>query len=131
MGNKKKILELDNEENSIPLLPLKKVLEVLVVTANLCSFLILPLQAVTPGGISECILVVGTTGTGKTTTVNLYTGSDLPVGDSAQAMTTTTVTVEDSLHPGKPAWVDNPGGSLSQNVVKRARKLSWSMPSPR
>lgn len=82
----------------------------------------------------SCILVVGTTGTGKTSTVrqfpeqaleiankfflgkshlrpqvNIYTGNDLKVGHSAHAETGATITVEDNNHPGAPAWIDNPG----------------------
>ena len=58
---------------------------------------------------NSCILVVGTTGTGKTSTVNIFTGNDLPVGDSAQAVTSETVAVEDKIHPKAPVWLDNPG----------------------
>ena len=62
--------------------------------------------------MSSCILVVGTTGTGKTSTVNIYTGSNLQVGDSAQAVTGNTLAVEDEIHPGAPVWIDNPGRQL-------------------
>jgi len=60
---------------------------------------------------NSCVLVVGTTGTGKTSTVNIFTGNDLRVGDSAQAVTGSTIAVEDQLHPGAPVWIDNPGWS--------------------
>ena len=56
------------------------------------------------------MVLVGTTGTGKTTCLNIYTGASLPTGDSAQSVTEETVAVEDKLHgPGAPLWVDMPG----------------------
>lgn len=62
-----------------------------------------------------CIVLVGTTGTGKTTCLNIYTGASLPTGDSAQSVTEETVAVEDKLHgPGAPIWVDMPGWSDSE-----------------
>lgn len=89
MGHKTNgTMEVEGEENGIPLLPLK---------------------AAKKGAVRSCVLVVGTTGTGKTSTVNIYTGSNLRTGDSAQAVTGCTVTVEDKLHPGAPGWIDNPG----------------------
>ena len=57
----------------------------------------------------SCILVVGTTGTGKTSTVNIYTGSELQVGEGAQSVTGTTIAVEDEIHANAPKWIDNPG----------------------
>ena len=62
--------------------------------------------------MSSCVLVVGTTGTGKTSTVNLYTGSNLQVGDSAQAVTGNTVAVEDEIHPGAPVGLIIQVGNL-------------------
>ena len=59
----------------------------------------------------SCIVLVGTTGTGKTTTLNIYTGNDLKVGEGAQSVTGTTMSVEDKIHPGGPKWIDNPGKS--------------------
>jgi len=82
-------MEVVDEENGIPLLPLRADKK--------------------KGTEKSCILVVGTTGTGKTSTVNIYTGSNLRTGDTAQAVTGNTVTVEDQIHPGEPAWIDNPG----------------------
>ena len=55
------------------------------------------------------VLVIGTTGTGKTSTVNIYPGSKLRVGDSAQAVTGNTIAVENDIHPVAPVWIDNPG----------------------
>ena len=57
----------------------------------------------------SCILVVETTGTGKTSTVNIYTGSELQVGEGAQSVTGTTIAVEDEIHANAPKWIDNPG----------------------
>ena len=80
----------------------------------------------------SCILVVGTTGTGKTSTVgefkkikpyltrqvNIYTGNDLKVGHSAHAETGETITVEDKNHPGAPDWIDNPGHDWCRLMVR-------------
>ena len=57
----------------------------------------------------SCIVLVGTTGTGKTSTLNIYTGNDLKVGEGAQSVTGTTVSVEDKIHVEGPKWIDNPG----------------------
>ena len=62
---------------------------------------------------SSCVLVVGTTGTGKTSTVNIYTGSNLNSGEGAQAVTGNTVAVKDENHPNAPMWIDNPGKMLT------------------
>ena len=61
------------------------------------------------------MLVVGTTGTGKTSTVNIYTGSNLRVGEGAQAVTGNTIAVEDQIHADAPQWIDNPGRLLVKN----------------
>ena len=53
--------------------------------------------------------MVGTTGTGKTTTLNIYTGNDLPTGVCAQSITEETVAVKDKIHPDGPKWIDTPG----------------------
>ena len=84
--------------------------------------------------------MVGTTGTGKTTCLNIYTGQviivviitmimtgdnsdnnennhpqNLETGDTAKSLTTHTVAVEDKIHgPGAPMWVDNPGDDNKQ-----------------
>ena len=57
----------------------------------------------------RCILVVGSTGNGKTSTINIYTGAKEEVGDSVRSETQVTKTVEDIKHPGGVPWVDNPG----------------------
>jgi len=68
-------------------------------------------------GATDCIIVVGTTGLGKSTCVNLYTGQNLPTGDSAQSVTSNIVTVTDRIHgPKAPMWVDTPGWSDSEGL---------------
>ena len=71
-------------------------------------------------GIS-CILTVGSTGTGKTSTINIFTGAKEEVGDSVFSKTCVTKTVEDKKHTGGVPWVDNPGwadtGGKSDNLV--------------
>ena len=57
------------------------------------------------------MVLVGTTGTGKTTCLNIYTGNKLPTGESAVGVTTETVCVPDLNHPDGPRWIDNPGWS--------------------
>ena len=77
---------------------------------NPCALPLLPLKKVTRGPAQECLLVLGTTGTGKSSTINIYTGSSLEEGSDAESVTRCTVTQRDTLHTGAPAWVDNPGG---------------------
>ena len=79
------------------------------------------------------MLVVGTTGTGKTSTVNIFTGNNLLEGDTAQAVTSGTVAVEDKLHPGAPVWVDNPGkanGQKHQTLNPFNPLSNFSFPGP-
>ena len=61
----------------------------------------------------SCVVVVGTTGTGKTSTINIYTGSNLKVGEGAQSVTGSTIDVEDEIHTNAPKWIDNPGAKKS------------------
>lgn len=61
-----------------------------------------------------CIVLVGTTGTGKTSTLNIYTGNEEKVGEGAQSVTGATISVEDQIHEGGPTWIDNPGWSDSE-----------------
>jgi GTPase Era involved in 16S rRNA processing len=97
-----------------------------------------------------CVVLVGTTGTGKTTCLNLYTGQALPTGDSPQSVTRETVAVTDLRHgSAAPRWVDNPGWSdtegnsdanafkdslrhLQDNGLSLVKAVLWFvMPTPR
>ena len=60
--------------------------------------------------------MVGTTGTGKTTTLNIYTGNKLETGVSAQSVTEMTVAVKDKIHSGGPKWIDTPGQFLHKEL---------------
>ena len=60
---------------------------------------------------------MGTTGTGKTSTLNIYTGNDLEVGEGAQSVTPKTVSIVDKIHEGGPKWIDNPGKIAWQNLT--------------
>jgi len=97
----------------------------------------------------ECIIMVGTTGTGKTTTMNIYTGNDLPTGVCAQSITEETVAVKDKIHPDGPKWIDTPGWAdtegrsdqmlfkqllkhLQSNKIYKVKAVMWCvMPTPR
>ena len=69
----------------------------------------------------SCILTVGSTGTGKTSTINIFTGAKEEVGDDVFSKTSLTKTVEDVRHKGGTPWVDNPGwgdtGGKSDNLT--------------
>ena len=59
----------------------------------------------------SCIVVVGTTGRGKTTTMNLYTGN---TAETASLTATGGITghnqiYQDQLHPNYPVWLDTVG----------------------
>eukprot|EP00092_Neocalanus_flemingeri_P004094 GFUD01004406.1.p1 GENE.GFUD01004406.1~~GFUD01004406.1.p1 ORF type:complete len:421 (+),score=91.63 GFUD01004406.1:429-1691(+) len=97
----------------------------------------------------SCVLVVGTTGTGKTSTVNIYTGSSLEVGEGAQAVTVNTIAVEDEIHADAPKWIDSPGWSdtegrsdakvfkellrhMQNNKLSKVKAVVWCvLPQPR
>jgi len=96
-----------------------------------------------------CVLVVGTTGTGKTSTINIYTGNDLQVGEGAQSVTGNTIAVEDRNHSKAPKWIDNPGWSdsdgrsdnlvfkellsyMQKNTLSKVKAVIWCVvPQPR
>ena len=78
------------------------------------------------------MVVVGTTGTGKTSTINIYTGSDLEVGEGAQSVTGTTIAVEDEIHTNAPRWIDNPGADSVKLfspilLMHRLVRLRWKV----
>jgi len=57
----------------------------------------------------ECILVVGTTGTGKSSTISKYTGEKIFVSDKSTSATRSCMSVSDSRGPDYPVWVDTIG----------------------
>jgi len=132
------------EENAIPLLEISGQAPIIIKAQNHQ-----PSSCPNIHKDESCVLVVGTTGTGKTSTVNIYTGSHLKVGEGAQAVTGTTVTVRDSLHPGHPSWIDNPGWAdtegrsdagvfkellrhMQNNKIYKVKAVVWCvMPQPR
>ena len=79
----------------------------------------------------SCVVLVGTTGTGKTTCLNIYTGNDLLTGEDAVGVTKETVCVPDLLHKDGPKWLDNPGwsdaeGRSDSGIFKSLlRNSSW------
>ena len=74
-------------------------------------------------GSDSCVVVVGTTGTGKTSTINIYTGSDLKVGEGAQSVTGRTIAVEDKHHADAAKWIDNPG----LDILKRLMMILFNL----
>lgn len=58
---------------------------------------------------NSCVLLLGTTGTGKTSTLNIFTGNSLPTGSDAHSVTDKTTCVKDNLHSNGVPWIDNPG----------------------
>ena len=111
----------------------------LVVMMMMMTMMTIMMMMVLKVGGTDCIIVVGTTGLGKSTCINLYTGQvcvimfhmyddygddddgddnvdeeslpqNLATGDSAQSVTSEIVTVTDEIHGAKaPVWVDTPG----------------------
>ena len=78
------------------------------------------------------MVVVGTTGTGKTSTINIYTGSELEVGEGAQSVTGNTIAVEDEIHANAPRWIDNPGADSVKELspillIRRLVRLRWKV----
>jgi len=97
----------------------------------------------------SCVVLVGTTGTGKTTCLNIYTGNNLATGESALGVTKETDCVDDLIHQDGPKWLDNPGWSdaegrsdsgifksllrhLQDNQCYQVKCVVWCvMPTPR
>jgi len=90
---------------------------------------------------TSCVLVIGTTGTGKSTTINICTSSSLPTGNAASAVTKEILLQEDDL---KRKWIDNPGWSdangetdavkfrklllfLQKNKVSHIKAVIWNV----
>lgn len=57
----------------------------------------------------SCIVVVGTTGRGKTTTMNLYTGNTAATKAASHGTTTANSIYRDLNHPHYPVWLDTVG----------------------
>ena len=58
--------------------------------------------------LKPCVVVLGSTGTGKTTTLNVMTGSDFATGNNAESVTTEAAVAVNRFDPGM-AWIDCPG----------------------
>jgi len=57
----------------------------------------------------ECVLVVGTTGTGKSATIAKMTGQQVEVSSAAQSVTRKCEIFQDLGTPGSPVWIDTMG----------------------
>ena len=57
----------------------------------------------------SCIVVLGTTGRGKTTTMNLYTGNTAATKAASHGTTTANSIYRDLNHPHYPVWLDTVG----------------------
>ena len=58
---------------------------------------------------NSCIVVLGTTGRGKTTTMNLYTGNNAATKAASHGTTTTNSIYPDLHHSHYPVWLDTVG----------------------
>ena len=60
---------------------------------------------------NSCVIVLGTTGRGKTTTMNLYTGNRASTGDTSHSTTRTNAIYHDTRpgHEQFPVWLDTVG----------------------
>lgn len=93
----------------------------------------------------DCVMVVGTTGTGKSSTINLYTGCKPPQATSSgdESVQHNIEMVNDLNHPEGPPWIDNPGWldinkadsdifknmlrHLQNNKIKRIKAVIWNV----
>lgn len=93
----------------------------------------------------DCVMVVGTTGTGKSSTINLYTGCKPPQATSSgdESVQQKIEMVKDLNHPEGPPWIDNPGWQdikkadsdifknmlrhLQNNKIKRIKAVIWNV----
>ena len=57
----------------------------------------------------SCIVVLGSTGRGKTTTMNLYTSNTAETGGASYSTTQETTLYPDLHHPHHPVWLDTVG----------------------
>ena len=60
-------------------------------------------------GTDQCILVVGTTGSGKSSTISKCTGQPVEVSDQADSVTRKCQIFADLNKPSRPVWVDTVG----------------------
>ena len=84
----------------------------------------------------SCILIVGDTGLGKSTLLNLFTGNNVPAGHSAKGVTSKNKIYKDLTHKGYPQWMDTVGlneasegqdpFSVCQSYLKKLREKSIS-----
>ena len=60
-------------------------------------------------GTDQCILVIGTTGTGKSSTISKCTGQSVEVSDRADSVTRKCQIFADLKKPSRPVWIDTVG----------------------
>ena len=60
-------------------------------------------------GTDQCILVIGTTGTGKSSTISKCTGQSLEVSDRADSVTRKCQIFSDLNTSSRPVWIDTVG----------------------
>lgn len=59
--------------------------------------------------LRSCVVVLGSTGRGKTTTMNLYTSNTAETGGATHSTTQETRLYPDLHHPDNPLWLDTVG----------------------
>ncbi|TRY63572.1 hypothetical protein TCAL_15183 [Tigriopus californicus] len=94
----------------------------------------------------ECIIVVGTTGTGKSSTIAKFTGQDVQVSRRAESVTRACQVFADLKDPTGPKWVDTVGYDdsthltdeesfqdvlkfIDQHDMKKVRAIVWTVMS--
>ena len=60
-------------------------------------------------GTDQCILVIGTTGTGKSATISKCTGQTVEVSDQADSVTRKCQIFSDLKKSSRPVWIDTVG----------------------
>ena len=64
----------------------------------------------------SCIIVIGTTGTGKSSTIAKYTNQNVIVSKLASSMTRQCNIYKNLRNPSEPVWVDTVGYDDSKNL---------------
>lgn len=84
-------------------------------------------KTIKPTGQNSCVLLLGTTGAGKTSTLNIFTGNTLATGSDAQSVTDKTTMCPDHIHTTGPSWIDNPGWSdtTGRSDAELFKDLLW------